>query len=431
MEQLILYIEYDRWISGVKSSLDTLNFQWTLTYNVNPETPPPPPPPEPEPEPPMEDTRKNIEDLVERGLYKDALEKVKELRAQELLITYAAEREAQLKNWLKIKEETGKKREENHYQEALELMEALILDVPAGRGKSQLLMDLKEIKDEWTKAIEKLLVRIETSEELSEKLQAYDILIKISPPEMAREYALKREKLLKQEKTTKTKVKIVLLSISITVVFSILFFAVILPDIKYTSDVKSVREMLKSDPEKALVLLEELMRKKDRPELRRLYEMINLKIKSNKSDIIIAGAFKYADRGNFEAAFQEFERIKEIFMVEARPQHLISKEKELRQKAKAYYLEKVRMTNDPGEKFIHYNKAAVYSSNDSAVFAEMNKFLNSERSAILSSLLQKARMANQTADCKKAKEIIALCIKVDMANAQVHALRQRIEADCK
>ena len=143
-------------------------------------------------------------------------------------------------------------------------------------------------------------------------------------------------------------------------------------------------------------------------------------------------AFAYAGENNFDAAFQEFNRVKlEVFQGTALPQAIREREEELRRKASAYYLNHARMADEKGQKFIYYQKALEYFSKGSVLLNEVDEFLDRNREVILSSLLGKAEKAYNGDNCKEARYFIDLCLRVSRMDRGVHSLRERIEQKCR
>ena len=175
-----------------------------------------------------------------------------------------------------------------------------------------------------------------------------------------------------------------------------------------------------------------MQRTKDRSELRELKKKALYQVKLADSQPIIDRAFAYAGENNFDAAFQEFNRVKiEVFQGTALPQSIREREEELRRKASGSYLGRARMAGDRGEKFIYYDKALGYFSKGSVLLNEVDEFLDRNRDVILSSLLGKAEKAYNGNNCKEARYFIDLCLKVSRMDRGVHSLRERIVQKCR
>jgi flagellar basal body-associated protein FliL len=374
----------------------------------------------------------SIEALIEAGSYRDALEIAGELLHQEPSNQYAAETVGRLKNWIKLEEEIGQKLETNDYEGAIILLEKLSLEIPVGEKKDRLIIKLNEVKETWTKKISVLQAKLETSQDFSEKLKAYNSLIEIAPPKQAKDLSRERQRLLNRQKIKDVRFRIVVLLITIIAGAAIIFFAFFQPEMAYRDRLKAIKASLESEPGQALVWIEELQRTKDRPELRELKKKALYQVKLADSQPIIDRAFAYAGENNFDAAFQEFNRVKiEVFQGTALPQSIREREEELRRKASAYYLNRARKAGEKGEKFIYYDRALGYFSKDSAILNEVDEFLDRNRDVILSSLLGKAEKAYNGNNCKEARYFIDLCLKVSRVDRRVHSLRERIEQKCR
>lgn len=430
MERLKLYTNYKQCLDGLKKSMNADSFPWKITVKEHTEKEAVPPetvvPKEPE------TPTQSIEALIEAGSYRDALEIAEDLLHREPVNQYAAETVGQLKNWIKLEEEIEQKLGTNNYEGAILLLEKLSLEIPVGEKKDRLFIKLNEVKETWTKKISVLQGKLETSQDFSEKLKAYDALIEIAPPKQAKDLSRERQRFLNRQKLKDARFKIVVLLITIIAGASIIFFAFFQPEMAYQDRLKDIKANLESEPGRALVWIEELQRTKDRPELRELKKKALYQVKLADSQPIIDRAFAYAGEKNFDAAFQEFNRVKiEVFQGTALPQSIREREDELRRKASGYYLERARKASEKGEKFIHYDKALEYFSKDPAILNEVDEFLDRNREVILSSLLGKAEKAYNGDNCKEARYFIDLCLKVSRMDRGVHSLRERIEQKCR
>ena len=429
MERLTLYTSYKKCLDGLKKSINADSFPWKLTVKEHTEKEAAPP--ETAPEEPEAPTQ-SIEALIEAGSYRDALEIAGDLLHREPSNQYAAETVGQLKNRIKMEEEIEQKLERNDYEGAIILLEKLSLEIPVGEKKDRLIIKLNETKETWTKKIAVLQGKLETTENFSEKLKTYNTLIEIAPPKQARDYSRQRQRLLNVQKIKDARFRIVVLVISIIAGAAIIFFAFFQPEMTYQDRLKAVEASLESDPEQALVWIEESQRAKDRTELRELKKKALYQVKLADSQPIIDRAFAYAGENNFDAAFKEFNRVKiEVFQGTALPQSIREREEELRRKASVYYLDRARMVGDRGEKFVYYQKALGYFSKDPALLNEVDEFLDRNRGVILSSLLGKAEKAYNGDNCKEARYFINLCLKVSRMDRGVHSLRERIEQKCR
>jgi hypothetical protein len=406
------------------------SFPWKITVKEHTEVETAPPVtvvPE-EPETPTQ----SIAALIEAGSYREALEIAGDLLHREPSNQYAAENVGQLKNWIKMEEEIDQKLETNDYEGAIILLEKLSLEIPVGEKKDRLIIKINEVKETWTKKIAVLQAKLETSQDFSEKIKAYNALIEIAPPKQAKDLSRERQRLLNRQKIKDFRFKIVVLLITIIAGAAIIFFAFFQPEMAYQDRIQDIKASLKSEPGQALVWIEELQRTKDRPELRELKKKVLYQVKLTDSQPIIDRAFAYAGEKEFDAAFQEFNRVKvEVFQGTALPQSIREREEELRRKASGYYLERARMVGEKGEKFIYYDRSLGYFSKDSVLLNEVDEFLDGNREVILSSLLGKAEKAYNGDNCKEARYFIDLCLKVSRMDRGVHSLRERIEQKCR
>lgn len=381
-----------------------------------------------EPETPTQ----SIEALIEAGSYRDALEIAQDLLHREPSNQYAAETVGQLKNWIKLEEEIDQKLETNDYEGAIILLEKLSLEIPVGEKKDRLIIKLNEVKETWTKKIAVMQGKLETSQDFSEKLKAYDTLIEIAPSKQTKDFSRERQRFLNQQKLKDARFRIVVLLLFIIAGAAVIFFAFFQPEMAYQDRLEAVKASLESDPKRALVWIEDLQRTKDRPELRELKKKALYQVKLTDSQPIIDKAFAYARENNFDAAFREFNRVKiEVFQGTALPQSIREREEELRRKASEYYLERARGAGEKGEKFIYYQKALGYFSKDSVRLNELDVFLDRNRDGILSSLLGKAEKAFNGNNCKEARYFIDLCLEVSRMDKGVHSLREKIEQKCR
>jgi flagellar basal body-associated protein FliL len=429
VERLTIYTNYKKCLDGLKQSMNADSFPWKITVKEHKEVEAVPPETVPEE---LETPTQSIEALIEAGSYRDALDIVLDLLHGEPSNQYAAETVGQLKNLIKTEEEIEQKLENNDYEGAILLLEKLSLEIPVGEKKDRLIIKLNEVKETWMKKIAVLQGKLETSQDFSEKLEAYDTLIEIAPPKQAKDLSRERQRFLNRQKLKDVRFKIVVLVLFIIAGAAIIFFAFFQPEMAYQDRLKAIKASLESDPGQALVWIEELQRTKDRPELRELKKKALYQVKLMDSQPIIDRAFAYAGENNFDAAFQEFNRVKiEVFQGTALPQSIREREEELRRKASAYYLERARMAGEKGEKFIYYQKALEYFSKGSAILNEVDEFLDRNRDGILSSLLGKAEKAYNRNNCKEARYFIDLCLKVSRMDRGVHSLRERIEQKCR
>jgi hypothetical protein len=430
VEHLTIYTDYKQCLDGLKQSMNADSFPWKITVREHTEEEAVPPEAEVPAEPGT--PTQSIEALIEAGSYRDALEIAGDLLHREPSNQYAAETVGQLKNWVKMEEEIEQKLETNDYEGAIILLEKLSLEIPIGEKKDRLLHKLNEVKETWAKKIAVLQGKLETSQDFSEKLKAYDALIDIAPPKQTKELSRERQRFLNRQRLKDARFRIVVLLITIIAGAAIIFFAFFQPEMAYQDRLRAVQASLESEPGQALVWIEELQRTKDRPELRELKKKAFYQVKLMDSQPIIDRAFAYAGENNFDAAFQEFNRVKiEVFQGTALPQSIREREEELRRKASAYYLERARRAGEKGEKFIHYQKALEYFSKGSAILNEVDEFLDRNRDGILSSLLGKAERAYNGDNCKEARYFIDLCLKVSRMDRRVHSLRERIEQKCR
>lgn len=429
MGPLIIYVNYKACIDGLKQSMTASGFPWKITFKDQPDvevvpeiiTPPGPKLP-----------TKSIEALIEAGSYHEALEIARDMLHQEPSNQYAAETVGQLENWIKMEEEIEQKLGKNDYNDAIILLEKLFLEISVGEKKDRLILKLNEVKETRTKKIAVLQAKLETTADFQEKLKAYDALIEIAPPNEAEEISREKQRFINRQKFKDIRFKIAALIIFIVAGAAIIFFAFLQPEMAYQDRLKAIKAELESQPKHALVLIEELQRTKDRPELRELRKKALFQVKLLDSQPIIARAFSYAEQKNFAVAFQEFNRVKtQIYKLTALPQSIRDKENELRRKASAYYRGQVRASGDPGENFIHYHKALEYSTNDPALLSEYKEFLDRNNKNILSSLKRKAREAYYADDCKEARYLVGLCLKVNRTDSEVHSLREKIEQKCR
>lgn len=429
MERLTLYTNYKQCLDGLKKSINADSFPWKLSVKEHTEKEAAPPETVPEE---LETPTQSIEALIEAGSYRDALEIAKDLLHREPSNQYAAETLGRLKNWIKIEEEIEQKLGTNDYEGAIILLEKLSLEIPVGEKKDRLIIKLNEVKETWTKKIAVLQAKLETSQDFSEKLKAYNALIEIVPPKQAKDLSRERQRFLNRQKHKDARFRIVVLVLFIIAGAAIIFFAFFQPEMAYQDRLKAINASLESEPGRALGWIEELQRTKDRTELRELKKKALYQVKLADSQPIIDRAFAYAGENNFDAAFQEFNRVKtEVFQGTALPQSIREREEELRRKASEYYLDRARMVGDKGEKFIYYDKALEYFSKDPAILSELDEFLDRNREIILSSLLGKAEKAYNADNCKEARYFIDLCLKVSRMDRGIHSLRERIEQKCR
>jgi hypothetical protein len=430
VERLTLYTNYKKCLDGLKKSISADSFPWKLSVREHKEEEAAPPETV-VPEGPETPTQ-SIAALIEAGSYRDALEIARDLLHREPSDQYAAETVGRLKNWIKLEEEIEQKLGTNDYEGAILLLEKLSLEIPVGEKKDRLIIKLNEVKETWTKKIAVLQAKLETSQDFSEKLKAYDALIEIATPKQAKDLSRERQRFLNRQKLKDVRFKIVVLLITIIAGAAIIFFAFFQPEMVYQDRLKDIKASLESEPGQALVWIEKLQRTKDRPELRELKKKALYQVKLTESQPIIDKAFVYAEENDFDAAFQEFNRVKiEVFQGTALPQSIREREEELRHKASAYYLNRARIAAEKGEKFIYYQKALEYFSKDSVILNEVEEFLDRNREVILSSLLGKAEKAFNGDNCKEARYFIDMCLKVSRMDREVHSLREKIEQKCR
>lgn len=439
---MILHEKLKEYVKGIKKSMHALTFPWKLRIETLDNTgfesengtldlrfqPPPVKVKQPE---------ESIDVLIEAGSYEKALEILSQFLEQEPTHREAANKIGKLENWLHMKKQIQENQQDNNYGTAVDLLEKLTLEVPAGAGQQQLLNQLNQLKTKWQQEIEALQRELDETRNLKKKSQVLEQLIKIAPPEMKEEFILRKKENDKKIQKEQTFLVVFLLGISLVAIAASLIFFVIIPRIYCSKNIKNIEEIINSNPEQAKSIIENIEQKCDSEKIAALKELAEEKTREKQGQPFVEEARKWAEKNNFEKAFAAIDRIKkEIYKGISPPKWINEVQEQIKNKASHDYLEQARKGSEPGNKYINYHKASQYSPHDESLVTEMNTYLEKNKDKVLKSLKRelKALLENKTlerSECEKAKYLKELCLKIKPTDMEVLALNEEIYQRCK
>ncbi|UCH94772.1 MAG: hypothetical protein JSV88_31555 [Candidatus Aminicenantes bacterium] len=439
MERLIIHEKLKEYVKSIKRSMHALAFSWKIKIEILDNTGI-----EPEngksaprfqaPSVKLKQPEESIDVLIEAGSYEKALEILSQFLDQDPGHREAADKIGKLENWLRMKKQI---RESDNYSTAVDLLEKLTLEVPAGAGQQQLLDQLNQLKTKWQLEIEGLQRELDETRDLKKKSPVLEQLIKIAPPEMKEDFIRRKKENDKKIQKEQTFLVVFLLGISLAAIAALLVFSVIIPGIYCSKNIKNIEEIINSNPEQAKLIIENIEQKCDSEKIAALKELAEEKTREKRSQPLIDEARKWAEKNNFERAFAAIDRIKkEIYKGISPPQWVKQVQEQIKNKASHYYLEQARGGGDPGEKYINYHKASKYSPHDESFLTEMSTYLEKNKDKVLKSLKRelKALLENKTlerSECERAKYLKELCIKIKPTDMEVLALNEEIYERCK
>lgn len=442
MENLSLDIRFDAWQMGIRETFMKSGFPWHLKVEIpgiqGADEPGPPgfkPPPATSP---MDSARR----LIEAGAYKEALEILGRVIKEEPACIEAAEWIGKLSNWLHIQEEITIKIDAKDYEMAVERLNTLTLDMPAGAGKEEVMRGLEELKLKWSNEIEILRAELNKVKDLKRKNLILEQLREISPlsekVEISNEIEdnnRRIEKIRENRRRLRTLFSTILIGGAGMVAIALVFLLTVLPGLKCRHYYNVIEEKMAADPQAALQLIENIKDGCDAGKTIALSEKAHYQVRFNESETLFKNAFALADEHEFEKSLGITDKIKDIWMGLPLPAPLKEKERKLKDMAAAYYLQRARAESEPGKRFIYYHQALSCSVLSREVQAEIDLYLKNNNKSILRSLVDIAgkelMRLDRDIDCQRVKFLTQLCGKIDPTDPGVITLIERTYRRCR
>lgn len=371
-----------------------------------------------------EEARESIDRLIATGHYKEALGILQKMF--DISEEFAAHRLPLLTSWIESQEKLEKAEKSGSSREVLAALDNLLCEIPAGEGRDRYYKQKEKTEQKRNKDILCWKEKLESCSG-DEKAKVLEKLIRNDDENQIEKWKKQLEMLSEELKRRFRKKTIVILFSAIVLVAFVLFVVFYLPGFLLNKKMAEIESLLLADPEKALVLADDLLRNKDTSEIRQLHERVVLGNQSGKAEKMMKEADGLVVQNRFDEAMLIMKKIREdVFKGGTVPENVRNLETDIKKKAHTWWIQKADQETDPIQKYIMIDNALEFQNHNNTRQLKENLRLNKGHE-----LLEGLLKGISEIECIQAKQRIRLLLDLAPQDVRVLKAREQVNRRCK